>query len=155
MRKLSSSMTFVHKMLFPMFWFGFLSVFICIMIPSIIAGQQSPGILLIPLLMMTFGYLLMRFLVFDLVDEVYLDIDQVVIRNGGDEDRFSIKNIINVNASIMTNPERITLTLREPCKFGSEVTFAPTLRLLHFGRHPLAKELIQLSQGVDESSITP
>jgi hypothetical protein len=132
------------------FWFGFLSVFMCIMIPSIVAGNESPAMLLFPLMMMAFGYVLMRFLVFDLVDEVYLDIDQIVIRNGGDEDRFSIKNIINVNASIMTNPERITLTLREPCKFGSEVTFSPTMRLLHFGRHPLAKELIRLAHGVDE-----
>ena len=143
-------MTFVNKKLFPVFWFGFLGVFMCVMIPSIVAGKESPGTLLIPLVMMAFGYLLMRFLVFDLVDEVYLDIDQIVIRNGGEEDRFSIKNIINVNASIMTNPERITLTLREPCKFGSEVTFSPTMRFLHFGRHPLAKELIRLAQGIGE-----
>jgi hypothetical protein len=143
-------MTFVNKKLFPVFWFGFLIVFMCVMIPSIVAGNNSPVALLIPLMMMAFGYVLMRSLVFDLVDEVYLDIDQIVIRNGGEEDRFSVKNVINVNASIMTNPERLTLTLREPCKFGSEVTFSPTMRLLHFGRHPLAKELIRLAQGLGE-----
>jgi|SRR5579862_1536112 len=112
-----------------------------------LAGSLSKErfLILIPLAMGVFGYVLCKVLVFPLADEAYIDGDDIVIRNRGDEDRFPISNIINVDASMMINPERITLTLREPCKFGDEIVFSPPARIGMFLRHPLAKELIRMA----------
>ncbi|HEX2476529.1 MAG TPA: hypothetical protein VHK01_17380 [Lacipirellulaceae bacterium] len=102
-----------------------------------------------PIAMVAIGYIVMRTLIFDLVDEVYRDGDQIIITNGGEVDQFAVTNILNVDSSLMTNPERITLTLKKPCLFGSEVTFSPPMRFWPFGRHPLARELIELAHRED------
>ena len=145
MRQISSSATFFHKRVFPCVWFGGIAVFACLAFPAVIFQGAPFPMLVVPIIMAVFGYFLMRALVFDLVDEVYLSNGELIVRNRGDEDRFLVSNILNVNASTMTNPERITLTLREPCKFGEEITFSPPQRWLPFQRHPLAKELIQMA----------
>jgi hypothetical protein len=115
---------------------------------SVAVAKRQPDVLpglLVIAVMAAIGYVMMRALVFDLVDEMYLGQDELIVRNGGEEERVPLSNVINVNATVMTNPERITLTLREPSKFGKEIVFEPPLRFWHFGRHPLAAELIQLA----------
>ena len=91
----------------------------------------------------TFGYVLFRKLLFDLVDEVWDDNDALVVKNSGIEERVALKNIINVGFSTMTNPQRITLTLREPSRLGKEFTFIPPGRVLPFARSPIVAELIE------------
>jgi hypothetical protein len=149
MRKISSSSTWWHKKAFPTLWFGFLAVFACVWTPGVVRGQVPAFTLLMPFGMAAFGYVLMRYLVFSLVDEVWIDGDDMVVRNRDEEDRFPIANIVNVDSSVMTNPERIVLTLRTPSRFGPEITFSPPMRWWPFGRHPLAMELIRLAHRLD------
>lgn len=149
MRKISSSSTFFHKRFFPVIWFGFLSVFIVFAIVGALHKEMPPFVVLMPIAMMVFGYFFMKALVFDLMDEVYLDGDQIIVRNSNEEDSFPIANILNVDSSTMTNPERITLTLRRPCRFGDTLTFSPPKRWWPFGRNPLAIELIRLAHDLD------
>jgi hypothetical protein len=152
MRKISSSWTFVDKRVFPIVWFGSVSLFLVMAIPAVFAGDAPVVALLVPIAMLVFGYLLMKFLVFDLMDEVYLHDDNIVVRNRGDEDRFPVSNILNVDSSTMTNPERITLTLRQPCKFGGSITFSPPKRWWPFKRNPLSLELIHLAHGMNQAA---
>jgi hypothetical protein len=51
---------------------------------------------------------------------------------------------MNVNASTMTNPPRITLRLATPSKFGSEIAFSPARQftLNPFAPSPVAEDLI-------------
>jgi hypothetical protein len=130
---------------FPWLWFGGIALVSSIALPAAARGGADLMVLAVPLGMAAFGYIIMRMVIFDLVDEAYLDDDALVICNGGEEEWVPLANIINVNATVMTNPERITLTLREPCRWGKEVVFVPQMRMMHFGRHPLAAELIQLA----------
>jgi hypothetical protein len=148
MRRISSSQTFFHKRVFPIIWFGFIGFFLVIAAPAVARNQAPVMALLLPIVLLGFGYFLMRSLVFDLMDEVYLHGDGIIVRNKGEEDCFPVTNILNVDASTMTKPERITLTLRKPCRFGSDITFSPTFRFWPFSRHPIALELIQLAHGV-------
>ena len=106
-------------------------------------------VLIIPALLAIFGYLMMRWLVFPLADEVFLDGDMVLVRKDGIAARFPVRQIINVEASMMTNPERITLTLREPCELGREIVFTPTFRFHLFSRHPVTEELIGMANGLE------
>jgi hypothetical protein len=91
----------------------------------------------------------MRWLVFPLADEVFLDEDEVIVRKNGKEIRFPVRQIMNVDSSMMTNPERITLMLREPSELGREIVFSPTHRFHLFSRHPIAEELIARSNGME------
>jgi hypothetical protein len=142
MRQLSSRSTWWHKKAFPILWFGGLSVFVLVIVPGVLQEQAPPFVLLVPVGMAVLGFILLRTLVWPLVDEVYLDGNDVIVRNAGEEDRFPFSNVINVQASEMTNPERITLNLKQPCQFGDEIKFMPPSRWFKFGRHPLAVELI-------------
>jgi hypothetical protein len=83
---------------------------------------------------------------FDLVDEVWDDGDALVVRNAGTEQRVPLRNIINIGYSLLTNPERVTLTLRDAGPLGREVTFMPMRRPFSFrwlSRNPIIDELIE------------
>jgi hypothetical protein len=71
------------------------------------------------------------------------DDDALVVKNSGIEERIALKNIINIGYSQMTTPERITLTLRDPCPLGKEITFMPLMRFRVFSRSPIIGELIE------------
>ena len=103
--------------------------------------------------MAAFGYFLMRWLVFPLADEVLIEDDEIIVKNRGQEDRFPITNIMNVEASLFVNPERVVLMLKEPCGFGREIVFSPPTRWLHFSRHPIAEELIRRAHRIDEEDL--
>jgi hypothetical protein len=150
MRKISSSSTVFYKYVFPVIWFGGCGLILALAtLPAVVQNQAPIFIVLPPIVMMVIGYILMRALIFDLVDEVFLNGDEIIIRNGGEVDQFAVTNILNVDSTVMTNPERITLTLKRPCAFGSEVTFSPTMRFWMFQRHPIARELIELAHRDD------
>ncbi len=142
-------MTFFNKRVFPAIWFGGLALTTAGgLAGGALQGIQWPAVL-VPVGLAVFGYWLMRTLVFDLMDEVLLDDNILVVRNRGEEDRMPVTNIINVDSTIMVNPERITLSLREPSIFGDEISFTPPARLWPFSPSPIAKELIRLSRGDD------
>jgi hypothetical protein len=97
----------------------------------------------------------MRLLVFPLVDEVWIEDNQIIVRNRGAEERFPITNIMSVETPLFLNPERVVLTLKEPCGFGREIVFTPSLRWWHFSRHPIAEELIRRAHDIDEKQLNP
>lgn len=144
MRRLSSKATFWHKRVFPVLWFGFLFVWTVAAVASMWRGEgPSPTILLLPLLMGFLGFFIMKSLVLDLVDSVWDAGTELVVRDKGLEDRIPFRNILNIGHSNFTNPSRIALSLREPSRFGTEVTFSPPLNFVFWKTHPLFHELIR------------
>jgi|SRR5665213_607125 len=146
MQRLSSRQTWFFKRVFPWLWFGFLAVFVIVMLgagPSTHTRPVPRGLLAAPLVMAVLGYLVFRRLVFNLLDEVWDDGDGLVVRNDGKEERIALRNIVNVGYSMMTRPQRVTLTLRSPGIFGKEVSFSAPTRWLPFGRNPMITELIE------------
>jgi hypothetical protein len=144
MRLISSRMTFVNKRVFPVFWFGFLAFFECISLLAVVRSARGPPapVLLIPIGMGIFGFFLFRKLVWDLADEVYDCGDHLLAKRSGLQERIELSKVINVSWSTMSNPERVTLTLRDPVAFGREITFTPPLRLNPFSRSPIVDDLI-------------
>jgi hypothetical protein len=143
MTRISSSWTAFHKKVFPIVWFGFLAAVVAAGLRSG-APKQNRGFVAIPIAMMLLGFFLMKKLVFDLVDEVYDCGDALLIKNGGEEARVPLSNIMNVSVSTVTNPPRITLKLIAPVSFGDEITFSPVtgLRLNPFAKSRVAEDLI-------------
>ncbi|PWK85932.1 hypothetical protein [Fulvimonas soli] len=148
MQRLSSPSTFFYKRVFPVLWFGLLAVFAAVWAGGAAAGRgEVPWIaLLAPLGMMAFGFVLFRRLLADLADEVWLDGRQLVVKQRGEQSRIDLGEVINVNATTMTNPPRITLMLRhESARFGKTVSFVPAGPrgfLAAFRPHPVAVDLI-------------
>jgi hypothetical protein len=145
MKRISSKWTFFYKRVFPVWWFGFIVFFALSAILLRGSGSWAPlfPVLIAAMGMAIFGYVLFRTLLFDLVDEVWDDNDALVVKNAGVEERVTLKNVVNVGFSTMITPERITLTLREPCRLGKEFTFMPPARLWPFGRNRIVGELIE------------
>jgi hypothetical protein len=75
MRRISSGWTFFYKRVFPIIWFGGLALFFGISLFAAPRSSQAATVplLIIPIVMMGFGFVLMKMLVFDLVDEVWED----------------------------------------------------------------------------------
>ena len=150
MQRLSSRMTFFYKWVFPAIWFGFLALFMAIPLVAPAAGRSvsgsSLGFLLVPVAMAIFSFFIMKKLIFDLVDEVLDAGNALVIRNGDREERVALSDIINVSYAQLTNPPRVTLSLRNPTQFGDRVTFCAPVRLsplAAFSPNPIIDELIQ------------
>ena len=148
MKKISSPSTAFYKKVFPALWFGFLGVFLTIAIViSINDGLRDVMFLVVPCLMAPFGYVLMKKLVWDLVDEVYDGGDFLVVRNRGKEYQVSLVDIVNVNSSMAVNPPRLTLKLRGVSAagdLGSEFSFSPpkSFTLNPFAKNEVAEDLI-------------
>jgi hypothetical protein len=85
----------------------------------------------------------MKKLVFDLADEVLDDGDSLVVRFGSEQERIPLSQIMNVSYSYMSNPARVTLTLRTPGRFGKEITFSPPQRFVPFAKSPIVSDLIE------------
>jgi hypothetical protein len=137
-RRLSSRNTLFLKRLLPLLW--------VVILVAVVVGLYALLLVpvLIPLLIAVLGYLVTRHLVLDLADEVWDEGDALRVRFGAEEERIALADIINVGYTQFVNPPRITLTLRHPGRFGSEVSFSPQQRFLSPFRHnPLIAELIE------------
>jgi hypothetical protein len=141
MKKISSP-TFFSRRVFPVIWFGFLAFLVVAM--AFNPKNFNFLSLAVPLLMAGFGFVLMKNLLWSLVDEVYDCGDSLLIRNRGEEESVALSNIMNVSVSMNMNPARITLRLANPGKFGREIAFSPirTFSFNPFAKDPISDDLI-------------
>lgn len=143
MKRISSGNTIISKKVFPVLWFGSLTLFAAILVFT----AKKPGDLVFlagPAFMAAIGFILMKNLILNLVDEVYDCGDYLLVRNKGEEENVMLANIMNVSVTTNTNPPRITLRLANPSKFGSEIAFSPVRKftLNPFAKDPVAEDLI-------------
>jgi hypothetical protein len=143
--QISSRLTFFYKRVFPIFWFGFLVLFM--IGPTVISwntGQApNPMFLIMPIFMMVFGYFIMKKMVFNLVDEVFDAGDALLVKNGSLEEQIPLADITNVSYAQLMNPPQVTLSLRQPTSFGDKVTFCAPTRLMPFATSPVIDDLIK------------
>ena len=154
MERMSSSMTFIMKRVFPVFWFGFIMLFMGIGLTQGAGGERWMFVIQ-PLVMAAFGYVLFRKLLWDLADDVRDGGAHLLVSKGGVEERVALSNVINIDCTRWVNPQRVTLRLRTPGKLGAEIAFIPktAFQLNPFARHPVAESLIvradKARQGAD------
>ena len=144
MKLISSRMTFVSKRVFPLVWFGILATIAFGMLADGLA-MRNPSVLLGPAFMAVIGYLVIRTFALDLADTVYDFGDYLLIKRGGVEARVPLENIMNVSASIMMNPSRVTLRLIKPSTLGTHVAFSPTASpsFNPFSKNSIAEDLME------------
>jgi hypothetical protein len=145
METISSRQTFFLKWIFPLLWIGILSA---VVVPALLKNNISQGwfVIIVMLFMLAGGVAVFRFFVWSLADEVELGADSLLIRRGGVEDRVRLSDIMNVDISRFSNPQRITLWLRMPGKFGNEIAFVPKMsgfQLNPFSRNKIMERLVE------------
>jgi hypothetical protein len=144
MRQVSSKMTFFHKRVFPVIWFGFLLLFIgfALFSPSRDIQDSSTPSLIVALLMAVFGFWFMKKVIFNLADTVLDAGDALVVRSGGQEERIALSDIKNVNYSPYMSPPQVTLSVRRHTVFGDTVAFCAPVSILPLWRSPVIDALI-------------
>jgi hypothetical protein len=140
MKKISGS-TFYFKKIFPIVWFGFLAFFFVISITSG-AAAASVMFLVVPIIMAVFGYFFFQKIVWDLADEVYDYGDFLEFRKGQKTQRVSLNEIVNIDYSHMSSPERVVVHTRLGGAIGKELAFCLPMRFHLFSKSPLIQELI-------------
>jgi hypothetical protein len=144
MEQISSRSTFLYKRIFPVVWFGFLGIFVVVSLVGGSHGNSAPAMFLIgPLIMVVFGFVLMKKLVWDLADEVVDAGDRLIVRFGNEQEQIPLANIMNLDYQYMTSPPRVTMTLRTPCRFGDKIAFCAPLRFVPLARSAVIDGLIQ------------
>jgi hypothetical protein len=147
MRRLSSTMTVFYKRVFPVIWLLFLVLPIVALRNLPTRGGYALWTSFVPALMIFIvGFVLYRKLISDLVDEVWLDGDQLLVKNRGQQALAALADVININASTLTNPRRITVMLRTDSRFGRDITFIPASPIgfmSAFKPDPIATDLIE------------
>jgi hypothetical protein len=147
METISSGTVWITKKVLPVFWFGMLGLFLFV---PLLTGNSLGNILLVlplvilPLALAGIGFFVMKNLVWDLADEVKDGGDYLLVRRGSEEERVELADIVNVSASVLVNPPRITLRLSHAGRFGDEIAFSPKtpMRLNPFARNDVADDLI-------------
>jgi hypothetical protein len=138
-------MTFFYKRVFPIFWFGFLTLFM--IGPTAVAwssGQApQPMFFIMPIIMMVVGYAIMKKMVFNLVDQVFDVGDALLVKNGSQQEQIPLADITNISYVQMMNPPQVTLSLRQPTSFGDKVTFCAPTRFIPFATSPVIDDLIK------------
>jgi len=145
--RISSSATNFYKRSFSLLWLGIavLVVLVCLLV-SLTKGIPSrglPAFIIVPSVF-TFLGILFRRLFRDLVDEVDDYGDYLLISNGGEQEKVPLTNVMNVSASTLTNPPRVTLRLVKSGRFGDEISFIPVRASLFnpLARNPKIDDLI-------------
>jgi hypothetical protein len=144
MKKISGQSTFYYKRVLPVLLFALPLFFLYL---ALFASPVRPPLFafLPPLLLVPFVYLLMRKLIWDLADEVWDGGDHLVVKIGDQSESVPLSNIMNVSASTLVNPPRITLRLVNAGRFGQEISFSPLRNsmLNPFARNLVADDLIE------------
>jgi len=146
-KRISSRNTFFLKRVLPALVFGVLALGVAA--PLLLTRGNAWALpwpaLIAPLVLAVIFYLLLKRLVFDLADEVIDEGDALRVRFGEEVERVPLGEIINVSYSGITNPPRITLTLRSAGRFGREITFSPQQGFFSplFRPNPLVGDLIE------------
>lgn len=146
-RRISSRNTFFVKRVLPPLLFGVLALGVVLPFALTRGGPHAPPwpVFVAPAAVMVIIYAVLKKLVLDLADEVVDEGEALRVRFGKEEERIPLAQIINVSYAGLTNPPRITLTLRSAGRFGREVTFSPQQGFLSplFRPNPLVNELIE------------
>jgi hypothetical protein len=149
MKRLTSKATFFYKRVFPLIWFGFLIIFLFAVFSNAAENEPADFVFLIfPIIMLGFSYFILKKMVLDLIDKVYDEGASLLVRNGNQEVRVSLKEIKNVSYSTMTSPSRVTLSIRHNTIFGDELSFLPPASWIPFKKNG---EIVKLIDRIDEA----
>ena len=142
MKRISSQATTFHKRIVPVLAFGILGLLIWGSADTVLdGGHITPLLVVVPLLLTTLVYVVMRKFAWDLADEVLDGGNALVVRKGKVEERIPLSDIADVSSKWFMDPPRLTLKLKTAGRLGEEIIFIPKARVPVVGGMSVAAEL--------------
>jgi len=144
MRQISSRATIVYKYVLPIPYFW---IFAYALFDLYSRGEEKSMIAIIFMLLM--GLLVWYVINSKIVDVVYLDKEEIHIKQGSKKCIIPISNILSVNTRF-SRQGRVTVELKNSCSLGSKqiksFTFYGALRLwpFSFSVQPIVDELVEI-----------
>lgn len=154
MKQISSRLTFFHKFILPL-WFilGVTDILYWSGNTRKIGPDTEPYFL--PLMLIGFciwtlwlGWPLKKVSIFG---------DKLYVSNFRKEIAVPISEIVNVRGNILTDPQRVTIYLRNETEFGSKIRFIAKYRWFAcWTKHPIVNELLDMAGSQTETQyLTP
>ena len=148
--KLSSSLTFYHKVLLPALWvigfgFGTLAIWLGHFDQPAQTHEEMKQIFF------AFWIIGSAFMLRDTyrLKTVTVDKDALVVKNFTREIRVPMRNINHISESRLFKPKTISITVYPPCEFGDKIVFIPKisfhLSFILLREHPIVLQLRELS----------
>ena len=146
--KLSSSLTFWHKFLFPAIWItGFGIGTISLWTTS---DDSSMKWDFLCVWLVGSSFLLWHAI---LLKKVTLHNDHLIVQNYFSENIVPISNIKEVTQSWFVHPPIVKLMLDPPCEFGDKIVFIPRFKVnLRVWGNPITEQLRQLVKNQRENA---
>lgn len=146
-KRISSANGAFYKRFLPLIWYGIVLVTAVLLWNLRHMDPRLPALIyLAPLLMAVVFHVVGKMLLADLVDEVWDNGHEFIVLNDGHAEHLALSNVMNISYSGYTNPKKVTLSLRQPGRWGSRFSFIPprsTIRLLSMGTNEMVEELIR------------
>jgi hypothetical protein len=98
-----------------------------------------------------FGYFIGKVLLRGIVDEVWDCDDSLIIKDKGHEVQIPLSHFSKVTF-LAGRPPRITLSLKEPCELGSQISFIPQSCFFPFSMPPIGKQLEERIDAAEDNS---
>lgn len=133
-----SKTSFWLKWAFPLAWFGAALYF---PIWHIVLGDIRPEVLIVPIGLIIVGLLIMKFVIWNLADEVHDGGDYLLFRNGSSKQKVWFQDIEDVNYNGILSPPRVTVTSRKSGPLGKKLHFQGPLTFNPFAKPPLIQDL--------------
>ena len=153
MRQISSRHTWFLKRVFPWIMFGIILGSCVLLLTLYLRGVLPLAGLLVTLpgnaIALGVMWFIAQKMLWPLADCVSIDDgrDELVVMKQGWEVRVPSTALNHASSSRLTNPEIVTLTLREPTEFGSVIKFAAPQRMVRFTENPIVTELNERARG--------
>jgi len=149
MQQISSHLTFFHKFILPvwfvlsvanvLFWWGDTSKI----------GPATDAFSL-PLLLI--GFCAWTLWLGWPLKKVSIYSDKLYVSNFRKEIVVPISEIVNVRGNILTDPQRVTIYLRNETEFGSRIIFIAKYRwFAGWSKHPIVNELLEMTRSQNQA----
>ncbi len=127
--RLSSRLTRWYKRLFPVLCIGAPVAWLVAFLWAVRGGamQGDRGVEAMGMGVAGFalgaGMLLLQKFSLDPVDEVWLEGEELLVRNKGKEVRVPLREVVKMTPSKWLNPKRLTIALAQPTALGEKIVF--------------------------------
>jgi len=122
-KRLSSNYFEYRRRSFPYLWFGSLTLFVIRMWGELVHDSLVP-FLAVVIVVALIGYLVVSRFNRYMVDDVWDDGKQLIVKKGDEVEYVPIANILRIGNSRLVAPRRVTVFLRKPGKWGDRIVFA-------------------------------
>jgi len=130
-KRINSKFTFLLKKIFPIFWVMILfSMFVVVLINNQKIETLLIGIF-VTLFMLVIGLLVYKFLLSNLMDEVYLD------------DELYLTDIKDYKYQRHMNPHNVTINTKHHTKFGKKLVFLAPTTYVPFRKNEVIMQLLE------------